>query len=641
MSKDTSFYERAPSSDLMRLLAKGGLLAPLIDLKGRKVAGLYLDVHLRANDEVHVYCGLTRLMNVRRNKNGTVRASAHRTFSKQGCAKQLLRTWKVSESEGFKKALDTFLWGVKVHPRHTAGEGEVQSMWARVTEPWIPFDKEAVLGGQGREHERVEAARTALEDIAASQDKLSGKRDRWSLPLSKGREIDQLAIDSDGRLVLLELKDASAGNAPVYFTPFQLLQYVWDWHEALECVRGRLQDLIDARVELGLTPGAIRRLVGGIRAAVCFAGDSRTDEVRRRYAQVLEVANRHLPPCVPPIETWALEHRPEPVRVSTCQPTSDPHRRMSSFAESLQAHLEGWRTGVDGSRDRTWPVWTDGIYPAYRELAEKVVRDDQVRLHNYVHHMRSSQAFALNLFLPFRKGNRSKLSDVVSKAIGERLAIDDVLFEWVPPGALLGEVAGDRPLGDEPATAVDVALWGSLADGSRAAVLLEVKLSETDFTHCNGRTSPGNRRTDVCDSASMFFDDPGACYLRRPRRSQRDRRYWEIFAGSHGSVRAAFPGAGLEGPCPFAFSMQQPMRNLAVARGLEQCDNSGIEAAWFGLCAHDDNTDAAGHWEEWRKHLPPDPFAAPSLVASEVVRAGEDEGWAAWMRDRYRLSVAM
>ena len=40
LSEDTSFYERAPSPDLMKLLAKGGFLAPLGCLKGRKAAGL-------------------------------------------------------------------------------------------------------------------------------------------------------------------------------------------------------------------------------------------------------------------------------------------------------------------------------------------------------------------------------------------------------------------------------------------------------------------------------------------------------------------------------------------------------------------------------------------------------------------------
>ena len=144
-------------------------------------------------------------------------------------------------------------------------------------------------------------------------------------------------------------------------------------------------------------------------------------------------------------------------------------------------------------------------------------------------------------------------------------------------------------------------------------------------------------RKDVCRSATLFLDDPNACYLRRPQRKRRDRRYWEIFAKSHGTVRDAFPNAALDGPCPFAYDMQQPMRNLAIARGLEQEDM--VERAWFALCAHDANAGIAEHWQAW-KQLLPDPTMAPFLPASEVVRAGEDEGlsdWASYMRSRYRL----
>ena len=310
-----------------------------------------------------------------------------------------------------------------------------------------------------------------------------------------------------------------------------------------------------------------------------------------------------------------------------------------SFADTLQSHLVEWRSGVDGSRRRDWDHWADGIYPEYRGLAQAAVRDDEVRLHRYASHLRSSQVFAFNLFLPFREGNREHLSRRVSEAIGSDLAIEDVRFEWVPPGHILGELHGERPVGNETATGVDVVLWGKLPGGARCAVLIEVKLSETDFTHCNGRTSPANRRRDICDSADLFFTDPSACYLTRPLHQRRDRRYWEIFAGAHGAVSEAFPEVDRTGACPFAFGMQQTMRNLAVARGLEQDEGLGIARAWFVLCAHDGNPDIDGHWREWRRILP-DPSMAPSLPASEVVAAGEAEGftgWAAWMRHRYLL----
>ncbi|MCY3959970.1 MAG: hypothetical protein OXG65_16990 [Chloroflexi bacterium] len=292
---------------------------------------------------------------------------------------------------------------------------------------------------------------------------------------------------------------------------------------------------------------------------------------------------------------------------------------------------------MDGSGSRYWNHWTDGIYSAYRDLAAAAIRADHVRLHRQVAHLRSSQAFALNLFLPFRDGPRALLSEAVSDLVGRRLRIDRVQFEWVPPGGLLGEIAGDRPVGDEPATASDVVLWGRMRFRRRIAVLLEVKLSERDFTACGGRTSRGNRRTDVCRSARLFMRDPNACYLRRPVRQRRDRRYWEIFAGSHGSVHNAFPNADLDGPCPFAYDMQQPMRNLAIARGLEQ--DGRVRSAWFGLCTHDANLNIARQWAAWHRLLP-EPSHAPVLSASEVVRIGEAEGltgWATYMRQRYQL----
>lgn len=301
--------------------------------------------------------------------------------------------------------------------------------------------------------------------------------------------------------------------------------------------------------------------------------------------------------------------------------------------------MEDWSADAC-RRPPMWSHWTEGIHPDYRHLAREVQVADEIKLHEYAAHLLSSQAFALNLFLPFREGSQKALSERVSRTVRTRLLVEEVRFEWVPPGALLGELEGDRPGEDEPATAVDVVLWSRLEDGRRAAVLVEVKLSEDGFTKCNGRLSPGNRRRDVCDSARLFLGDPGSCYLRRPWGKRRDRRYWEIFAGSHGSVGDAFPGADLDGPCPFAGNAQQPMRNLAIARALEQ--EGMADAAWFVLCAHDDNPDVAGHWNAWAELLP-DPNMAPLLPASAVIDAGDAEGygaWATWMRERYRLDEA-
>ena len=310
--------------------------------------------------------------------------------------------------------------------------------------------------------------------------------------------------------------------------------------------------------------------------------------------------------------------------------------RPSNFAQDLHRHMLAW-AGLARNASPYWTDWIEGIQQDHRRLALKAVKADSVSLHDYATHIRSSQVFAFNLFLPFLEARREELSRKVSALVDDELTIDRVAFEWIPPGHLLCEIDGERPGQDEPSTAVDVILWGWRQNGRRAAVLVEVKLTEAGFTHCNGRTSRGNRRTDVCQSAQLFLDNPQNCYLTRPVRKERDRRYWSIFAQSRGSLRNTFPNADLTWECPFAYDMYQPMRNFAIACGLEQEDL--VERAWFVLCAHDANPDVTRHWQAWQ-NLVGDPALAPFLPASEMIGVGESSGlteWGNYMRDRYRL----
>ena len=135
--------------------------------------------------------------------------------------------------------------------------------------------------------------------------------------------------------------------------------------------------------------------------------------------------------------------------------------------------------------------WSEGIFEDYRELGVRAAAEDEIKFHSHAAALNSSQAFALNLFVPFREGGRAELSARFSELVGEPLSVEEVRFEWVPPGALLGELAGDRPASKrETATGVDVVLWCRLSDGAPGVVLIEVKLSEGGFTHCGGLVSP-------------------------------------------------------------------------------------------------------------------------------------------------------
>lgn len=331
-------YDRAPSRYLRELLAPGGFLAPLLARRTHD-DGIKLELHLRARDQVHLYCGLTCLVKAGPSGNRSVWVKSHRTYGEQGWASQLIRperatlvdrnlylrdVWSIDEP-GFSRALEAFLDGVEVDNRQRK-EGEIQACWAQVREPWIVFDKEAALAYPSVEerrrfmsatfHPSVEEARNRLHALARSMRSLPNRRQHWKMPgAPKERlKLDALAVDPDGNLVLLEVKDASGSPGEVYYSPFQLLQNVWEWHHALKSVHKSVQDLLDARVELRLTPGDVPRITGSLRAAVGFGEDERSDEVRHRYTKVLGIVNSLLPPEVLSIETWALVNG-EPVRL--------------------------------------------------------------------------------------------------------------------------------------------------------------------------------------------------------------------------------------------------------------------------------------------------------------------------------------
>ncbi len=305
MTKPGVSYNRVPSQELLALVKPGKFLAPLVELNEREVSGTKLDVHFRLDDEIHVYCGLTRLLTARRLKrpDGNVSVKAYDTYTRQPCSEGLFRRWLEGE-HGLSDKIDTYLESVKINSRFTRGEGAVQSQWSQIADPWVPFDREAELEYESIEH-RAEATRFPQVKAAFDIILVEAWQRGWKAPEMGARKVDQLAVDLSGQLTLIELKNAPAGGKDkVYYAPFQLLHYVWEWHSALEANRLGLQDLIDARMDLGLTRPDVPRLTGGIRAVVCFGHDTRSVEVARRYNTVLDIVNRHLPPGVSPVETW-------------------------------------------------------------------------------------------------------------------------------------------------------------------------------------------------------------------------------------------------------------------------------------------------------------------------------------------------
>jgi hypothetical protein len=320
---------------------------------------------------------------------------------------------------------------------------------------------------------------------------------------------------------------------------------------------------------------------------------------------------------------------------------SDRKFRASAFGRALLGRMMARRAEQAGERGASplWSDWREGLHPAFRTSAPAVFAADGIRAHGYLPALNSSMAFALNLFLGFRLGSPPPLARLLSARLGMAVTVERVVFEYARPFHVLAEIAGDEPLGDEKFSAIDVAVFVRDDTGRLGVVLIEVKLTEEGFTPCSGATSTGNRRKDVCDSASLLLQDPAACYLRRPRRAVRDRRYWHIFETAHGSVRGAFPGCDGSGACPFRGNAQQVMRYHAFLLGLQQ--EGTVEFGALALVHHDDNTDVTGPWDTYGA-MSAEPELFVRLPATTIaVAAGEamaaDPPLDGWLRDRYLL----
>jgi hypothetical protein len=208
-------------------------------------------------------------------------------------------------------------------------------------------------------------------------------------------------------------------------------------------------------------------------------------------------------------------------------------------------------------------AWTDGIFPALVSHAELFARDDGVRVHSHAAAVNSSMVFGFNLFLPFRVQDPAPLAALLSRATNLDLKVERIAFEYGPT-EILAETRTDPPGSDEAWTSSDIGIEVRDSHGQRGMILIEVKLTEDGFSRCNGRTSSGNRHPEVCSSAQAFLAEPTACYLTRPLRARRDRRYWEIFTAAHGSVTSAF--------------LRDPLKFL----GSSSCLGIHLDADWLG-----------------------------------------------------------
>lgn len=419
--------------------------------------------------------------------------------------------------------------------------------------------------------------------------------------------IDLVGAGKDGRIRVIETK-----LGPFERLVVQGLDY-WIWATAnapdvaawLGLPENAGIDIEYAVAEKTAGHGVIGSYTGGQAEAI-------QGSIRWRFTTIRDWRGAH-PPAIQrlPLRTLPASAKGGP------PPRKAPPRWSVKLARHLAARAEADGITLDGGV--FWPNTADGLEPAAALVYERLIAEGLA--HHMVGHVRSSQAFALNLFAPLGASERVAVAEAVGVDATE---VSEARLEWSDPDDALGERTNASP----HATQVDVILDCVAADGKKTALLIEVKLSEHDFNGCSAWLAPANDRLDVCNTTGPFGSDTGACFQLR-NHGREHRRKYDIALGP---LNAA--GDGGHGGCWFRLSGNQPMRNVALARTL--VNEGTVDEAVVALCAPRGHRSIWRRWTEAKALLATAGIGLADLPAEVVANARASS---AGLAERYLLDL--
>ena len=206
-------------------------------------------------------------------------------------------------------------------------------------------------------------------------------------------------------------------------------------------------------------------------------------------------------------------------------------------------------------------------------------------VHSHIAHIRSSQAFALNLLAPLTLDKWSQLARYHLADPGAEVRRPPQ-FEYVDPVDGLHEGTKASPHTTQVDCLVEVYLTGE----RKHLMLIEVKLSEDNFSTCSAFTSPGNPRREICRQPLPFGGNRAGCF-QLCNHDREHRRTYDIALG-------AMPTEPRRMGCWFRDGANQVMRNAALARARVQRDDA--QSASVFLLAPDDHH---AIWHQWQQHV--------------------------------------
>lgn len=234
------YYNRTLSESFSKLIEPGGELRWLFDLVKQHPELDFLTGNNKSGDWISVYRGLGRLLRIRPTSNpNEIKIDAHPAY--QELVPSIYGRKGINDN--FSSNLMELVQQVSESPRffkdyNNKKEGYYQNELSRKhgicgtpTDEFVIVDKEAVIGYANQKKKDsilnplVENYQGILNELSLSNPKRYGKNNDKK---AVGNELDFLAIDKQGTILLIEFKDRLSPKG-IYLSPFQIGGYYDLW----------------------------------------------------------------------------------------------------------------------------------------------------------------------------------------------------------------------------------------------------------------------------------------------------------------------------------------------------------------------------------------------------------------------------
>lgn len=296
------YYNRTLSKSFANLLEPNGDLRWLFDLVHKRSDFDFLIGRNNTKEWISVYRGTSRLLTIIKTRYPDIikldGAQAYKDITPEFYGKR-------HSSENFKKQLLELVDIVSSNPRfdshfNNKKEGYYQNELSRMygicgkqDDEYVIIDKEAVIGYSNQQEKKSILAplqahyKDIIKELSASNPKRFGKD--LEKRKSVGNELDFIALDKQGNILLVEYKDGSRADG-IYLSPFQIGAYFDLWNllekSALDFA---IKEMFDQKKKIGLINSDWDMpALGNIVPVLIISNFNYKSKSKQKYQEVLE-----------------------------------------------------------------------------------------------------------------------------------------------------------------------------------------------------------------------------------------------------------------------------------------------------------------------------------------------------------------